>query len=209
MKNTKEILLKTAAEMFAKHDFDSISTRDLAKKSGVNLCSINYYFGSKQKLYEAVTDYVYSFVEQNLSLKLRREIEAGASVMPPRGQIKNMLNYFLYLLCGTEIPETVVELLFKELIKPTDVYGRFYTGIFEPVHKKLTELISLDTGLRDKKRLIVLAHCILGQAVMFKLHREALLRRLGAEEYTPELLSEIQEQIRQNVDAILDGAKEN
>jgi AcrR family transcriptional regulator len=56
MKETKQRLLQTAAEMFAEHGIDGVSTRDLAKASGVNLCSINYYFGTKQNLYDAVLE---------------------------------------------------------------------------------------------------------------------------------------------------------
>ena len=54
MKETKEKLLQTAMELFAKHGIDGVSTRELAIASGVNLCSINYYFGTKQKLYDII-----------------------------------------------------------------------------------------------------------------------------------------------------------
>lgn len=56
MKETKEKLLQTATELFAKYGINGVSTRVLAKESGVNLSSINYYFGSKQKLYDAVLE---------------------------------------------------------------------------------------------------------------------------------------------------------
>lgn len=59
MKETKEKLLQTATELFAKYGINGVSTRVLAKESGVNLSSINYYFGSKQKLYDAVLESIY------------------------------------------------------------------------------------------------------------------------------------------------------
>ena len=58
MKNTKAKLLKTAARLFASRGTEGVSTRELAGQAGVNLCAISYYFGSKQKLYEAVIDEV-------------------------------------------------------------------------------------------------------------------------------------------------------
>lgn len=69
--------------------------------------------------------------------------------------------------------------------------------------------MSEDTGIQDEAKLVLLAHTLLGQGLMFKIHKEALLWRLGIKEYTPELLAEIQRQIMQNIDAILDRAKEN
>ena len=54
MKDTKENILEVATDMFANGDFDSISTRDIAKKAGVNLSAISYYFENKEGLYVAV-----------------------------------------------------------------------------------------------------------------------------------------------------------
>lgn len=56
MKSTKTDLLKIAAKMFAQYGFGEVSTRDMARQAKVNLCSIHYYFGSKQNLYKAVID---------------------------------------------------------------------------------------------------------------------------------------------------------
>ena len=66
MKNTTAKLLKTAARLFASRGTEGVSTRELAGQAGVNLCAISYYFGSKQKLYEAVIDEVIDTVRQNL-----------------------------------------------------------------------------------------------------------------------------------------------
>lgn len=44
-----------AAEMlFAEKGFNGTSVRDIAEKAGVNLAMISYYFGSKDKLFEAL-----------------------------------------------------------------------------------------------------------------------------------------------------------
>ena len=69
MKETREKLLQTATELFAKRGIDGVSTRDLAKVSGVNLCSINYYFGSKQNLYDAVLESVIEKISNFASSK--------------------------------------------------------------------------------------------------------------------------------------------
>ncbi len=210
MKNTREILLKSATEMFSKYGYDGVSTRDLVKKSGVNLCSVNYYFGSKQKLYEAVVDNVTVFLRDNFVSRVHQEIEKQDPPLRPRDEIKYILCRFFGFLCGEEIMKVNLELLLRELFKPSRAYERFYTVILEPFHKYISRLVAADTG-RDEEdpRVILLTHSLFGQVIMFKIHKEALLRRLGIKKYTPEFVEDIQDLIRENCDAVLDKAMED
>ena len=51
----KQIQIMEAAEaLFADKGFNGTSVRDIADKAGVNLAMISYYFGSKDKLLEAI-----------------------------------------------------------------------------------------------------------------------------------------------------------
>ncbi len=48
------MILEAAEKLFAVGGFDGTSVRDIAQKAGVNIAMISYYFGSKEKLMEAV-----------------------------------------------------------------------------------------------------------------------------------------------------------
>jgi len=50
-------ILIAAEELFAEKGFDGTSVRDIAHLAGVNLAMISYYFGSKEKLFEALVEY--------------------------------------------------------------------------------------------------------------------------------------------------------
>src|SRR6195952_3348946 len=53
--NDKQVQIMEAAErLFADKGFAGTSVRDIAHEAGVNLAMISYYFGSKEKLMEAV-----------------------------------------------------------------------------------------------------------------------------------------------------------
>jgi len=53
--NEKQIaIINTAEKLFALNGFDGTSVRDIAHEAGVNVAMISYYFGSKEKLMEAV-----------------------------------------------------------------------------------------------------------------------------------------------------------
>jgi AcrR family transcriptional regulator len=47
-------IMEAAEELFAEKGFAGTSVRDIAEKAGVNLAMISYYFGSKEKLMEAL-----------------------------------------------------------------------------------------------------------------------------------------------------------
>ncbi|SFS13370.1 transcriptional regulator, TetR family [Dyella sp. OK004] len=52
--STKERILSSAEELFARHGFDGASLRQLTAAAGVNLAAVNYHFGSKDRLIEEV-----------------------------------------------------------------------------------------------------------------------------------------------------------
>jgi AcrR family transcriptional regulator len=53
--NEKQIeILQVAEQLFAEEGFDGTSIRDIAKKANINIAMISYYFGSKEKLLEAI-----------------------------------------------------------------------------------------------------------------------------------------------------------
>jgi len=54
---TKERILRAAFEVFAKRGFHNTTVRDICQKADVNVAAINYYFNTKEKLYEEVCKY--------------------------------------------------------------------------------------------------------------------------------------------------------
>jgi len=54
VKNVKGRLLDSAESLFCERGFKGTSIRDIAASAGCNIASVNYYFGSKEKLYEEV-----------------------------------------------------------------------------------------------------------------------------------------------------------
>lgn len=202
MKDTKEKLLQTAAKMFAKHGIDGVSTRELVKKSGVNLCSINYYFGTKQKLYEAVMDNVFEHIQQNI-LKTINNLKEMPD-LSPKEEIKQIIGSFFDFLCSYVVSDAQAELLVREIFNPTPVYDKFYSGAFEPVLKHISELIAAMRHMpSDAEQVILQTHMLLGQILIFRIHKEALFRRLKIKKYTPDIIAKIKCQLEQNCEIIL------
>ena len=53
--NDKQLqIIETAERLFSNRGFDGSSVRDIADAAGINVAMISYYFGSKEKLMEAI-----------------------------------------------------------------------------------------------------------------------------------------------------------
>jgi AcrR family transcriptional regulator len=68
MSDKRDHILTSAEKLFAEKGFDGTSVRDIAQLAGVNLAMISYYFGSKEKLLEALIEframYAYGILEE-------------------------------------------------------------------------------------------------------------------------------------------------
>ncbi len=56
--NEKQLaIIHTAEKLFSVTGFDGTSVRDIANEAGINVAMVSYYFGSKEKLMEAVFEH--------------------------------------------------------------------------------------------------------------------------------------------------------
>jgi AcrR family transcriptional regulator len=56
MTDKKLHIIDHAVELFSEKGFEGTSIRDLAARASVNVAMVNYYFGSKEKLFEAMVE---------------------------------------------------------------------------------------------------------------------------------------------------------
>ena len=62
----KETIMNAAIELFAEKGFEGTSIRDLATKADVNVAMVNYYFGTKDRLFEALLEQKATFMRGRL-----------------------------------------------------------------------------------------------------------------------------------------------
>ncbi|WP_242919509.1 TetR/AcrR family transcriptional regulator [Pontibacter liquoris] len=74
----KEHILDTAEKVFAEFGYEGASTRFLASQAGVNMAMINYYFGSKDGLLQAVL--------QRRIVSMRNLLEEVKGMLLPAGE---------------------------------------------------------------------------------------------------------------------------
>ncbi len=74
-------ILRSARTLFARHGFDSTSTRSIAEKAGVNQAMIHYYFGTKEHLYRRVISLEILDVFRAISGELEKEDPSDAALV--------------------------------------------------------------------------------------------------------------------------------
>ncbi|HVX25296.1 MAG TPA: TetR family transcriptional regulator [Parafilimonas sp.] len=73
MKDKRTHIIETAMDLFAGKGYEGTSIRDIAEKASVNLAMVNYYFGSKEKLFEKIVEYKSSVTRGLLDEILKNE----------------------------------------------------------------------------------------------------------------------------------------
>jgi AcrR family transcriptional regulator len=73
--NDKQLqIIETAEGLFADKGFEGTSVRDIAEVAGINVAMISYYFGSKEKLMEALFELKIEKIKIRLESLLKDEI---------------------------------------------------------------------------------------------------------------------------------------
>jgi|SRR5688572_1219588 len=76
--DTKSRILDVAEQLFMEHGFEATSLRSLTSSAGVNLAAVNYHFGSKEELFQAVlTRRLDPMNQERIELLARLERDAG------------------------------------------------------------------------------------------------------------------------------------
>jgi AcrR family transcriptional regulator len=76
--DTKSRILDVAEHLFMEHGFEATSLRQLTSSAGVNLAAVNYHFGSKEELFQAVlTRRLDPMNHERIELLARLERESG------------------------------------------------------------------------------------------------------------------------------------
>lgn len=82
-------ILEKSEELFAAKGYEATTVRDIAEAAGVNLAMISYYFGSKEKLLEAL------FKERLATTKLHIETVVNTETFTPFQKIEILIDQYI------------------------------------------------------------------------------------------------------------------
>ncbi len=162
--STKERILLTAGPIFAKNGFQATTVREISEAADVNLASINYYFGDKQRLYVEV-------------IKAARDNQSGQmsfSAIPSEAPPNMLLEKFVAILLrklgvGIE-PDWQMQLLVREFLHPGEACQEIVEAYFRPYFEMLLKIIDrlANVPLTSAVRL-QLGFSLIGQCLHYRL----------------------------------------
>jgi len=171
--STKTRLLQAGRKIFAENGLKNTTIRDICNMAGANVASVNYYFGSKEKLYVAVLqDYI---ERENKRHPRDLGITPGST---PESRLRAYVRSFLLQTLGDDSQENerLAKLLTHEFIEPSQHFGEIFERFCRPTHNLLLDIVrQLLPGAEDS----TVARCassIMGQCVLFDFAKEAITR---------------------------------
>lgn len=136
-------LLRAAEELFAIKGIDQVTLRELTGKAKTNLAAVNYYFGSKASLIEAVFDQLARRVNKERLRKLEVYLSdcADQSVAP---DVTIILDNFLepYLDAGGH-GRLLARLIVQNRVAPTTFTRSLIKRHFDPLARRHVDALML------------------------------------------------------------------
>lgn len=176
---TRAALVAAGLKLFGTKGFDATSTREIAAEAGANIASIAYHFGGKEGLRFACAEMV---AERLSAVVGGADLAADVAGDPDRAVavLEKALSAFLGFIVGHPQAQPISTFVIGEIRRPGVVLDRLYGGVFEPVHRRLCNLLAIATGREPEDEAILLAAFTLaGQIIYFRIASPIVERRMG------------------------------
>ncbi|MGE0502769.1 MAG: CerR family C-terminal domain-containing protein [Rhizobiaceae bacterium] len=200
---TRSALVRASLKLFGQKGFEGTSTREIAAAARANIGSIAYHFGGKEGLRAACAAYIVQTVQGVASQALAAEaapVDANAA----RARLHLAAERLVSFVVARPEAGEIVQFVLREMAHPTDALDTIYDGVFLPVHARLCGLWAMATGQRaEAEHTKIAVFTMIGQAVYFRIGREAVLRRMGWSEIGPDEAAKILAVVHANIDAAL------
>jgi AcrR family transcriptional regulator len=134
--NDKQLsILKVAEEVISEKGFESASIREISKRANINLAMVSYYFGSKEKLMEAL------FIQKARQFKITTELTLkDESLGPLEKMITLFENYFEKVFCNFAFHKIMLkEISYLDSTVVYDQIKKMKTSNFDVITQVLDE----------------------------------------------------------------------
>ena len=171
-KATRSALLEAGTQVFAERGFKGATAELIARRARANKAMINYHFGSKKGLYQAILTAVFG----EMALRLRSVRSADR---PAPEQLKQFVALFADLAATHPAFPTM---LLRELVSGGEHMGREEAGSMLAVYGLVREIV--EQGMREgtvRKVDPTLTHVSLVGSLCFFFATESFRRRAFAD----------------------------
>jgi TetR/AcrR family transcriptional regulator len=151
LQDSKQLLLKGAEELFARHGYHGTSIRLIGKELGMNSGMISYYFGSKEALYlQIFSNRLIEIAEEisrfeQLDLDPGKKLEAYLQVYIKRISSNQSFHRLLYNQLATRRHPAVISMVSEARVQIYQfmlklIKSGIQTGHFKPIDEEIFAL---------------------------------------------------------------------
>lgn len=163
--DTKQRILNAVEHLFARDGYHATSLRSITKEAEVNLAAVNYHFGSKESLLEAVIERrlnPLNKVRQGQLDALMEKAEHVGEVPSCRDILRTFIEPTLRLREQGSGTENFVALIGRTLAEPQGVAMSIFMRHMEPLMARLFQALVLSLPGLSRETLFWRVHFTIG-----------------------------------------------
>lgn len=155
---TKQAVYDAAVRLFARNGFAATGMRELSREAGVNLATVNYFYGSKKGLLKAILEDYFSGLEAVLTENLAGDDAPGAKL---ERLVAALARYFdsvsdKLIIALTELPHDDPDITEFKAQKFRQLSGLFQSSLGEAGERvPLAFLVPAIVGLTASRFLLL------------------------------------------------------
>ena len=162
--DTATRILDAAEYLFAENGFDATSMRMITTRAAVNLASVNYHFGSKEALFQAVFKRrLAALNSQRLAALSRMQDEAGDAALKPSQVLDGFFGPIMDMAADTEHGgHTFMRLLGRTYTEPAEFVRTFMAVEYAEVVERYTAALYAALPDVPKAEIVWRLHFMMG-----------------------------------------------
>jgi len=187
--DTRTRILDAAGAIFAQRGFAGATVRQICRAAGVNLASVNYHFGDKERLYIQTVKHAHQLRAEQVPLP---DWPQGT---PPEQRLRDFLRSMIHRMIAVEDLPWQAELMMREILSPTSACRELVEDYFRPHLRLLLEILGeMVPEAMPEHRRKKLAFSIVGQCLFYRFNQRImhllLLPSELAEHFEPDALAD-------------------
>jgi len=179
---TKDRLLKAACGIFAEKGFRDATVAEICEAAEANIASVNYHFGDKEKLYDAVWHCAFTIATETYP------VNGGLPENPTVEEcLHSYANAVLHRIFSEDESGLFAKLLYRELASPTLALKKIATDYLFPQSQHMATVVKKMLGPDFNEQAVQLCmHSIIGQCAFYNFSRPLREHVIGKQTMTEE-----------------------
>jgi AcrR family transcriptional regulator len=187
---TRDKLIEAAGHVFAKRGYRATTIREICRRAGANVASVNYTFGGKMSLY---TEVLRHSVRAAQTAAMSAALDSSLS---PEDTIRGVIRARLMSMCQETRPDWHIRLVMHECSQPTSAMGRVVDEGMRPIYDRVRKAVGEMIGLPpDHETTRLCVNSIVGQILFYTFSRPVLAHLQPELKLTPNQLDRIADHI--------------